>query len=129
MQQKNLSLQKRIPCPPDVCECGHRALLESDPHGIDHPVVFLTKMTEYRILERIRDIGTVQAFDRLRDEIRERFRIIFSIQGNGSVSIPEIPGLCRKTHKNLLAALESRFREEPELLRSVLDRFHTDEDE
>lgn len=129
MQQKSMSLQRRVPCPTEVCECGHRGLLESDSHGINHPVVFFTKMTEYKTLERIRDIDTVQAFDGLRNEILKRFRIVFSVQGNGSVSIPEIPGLCRKTRGNLLAALESRFRSEPELLRSVLDRFHTDEDE
>ena len=126
----NSSFPVRRPCPPGVCKCGHQGLLE-DIQG-DTRILRLTLAEEKKLLNRLeamRDFEDLQKMQRLMNEqLGIRLKIspghteVRSARGL-EIRFVNQPGLCRKTKKNIPAAIRRCLTAKPEILYRLLDSF------
>jgi len=68
----------RQPCPPGVCICRHRELLD-DPHG-DRRILLLTRHEEKRLLERLESLQSLADLERLQRRMYEQLGLRLSVE-------------------------------------------------
>ena len=118
----------RAPCPPGVCTCDREAVL-ADP-GADARALLLNRQEEQRLLERLENVASVAELHRLQQRLEEQLGIRLEIApGLGEVrsargmriELQPRPGLCRKLHKSIPAAVRRGLSQRPELLFALLN--------
>ncbi|MYM27891.1 hypothetical protein GTP58_06115 [Duganella sp. CY15W] len=121
----------RKECPPGACVCGRDELLDTwEREGADIRVLQLTREEEKRLIERIESIATYEDLGRVKQRLRELLGITLTITPSVhgvstvmglSIKLAEQPGLCRKTHEALPAALRRCFRNNPDIVYALLN--------
>ena len=121
----------RKECPPGACVCGREDLLDAwERDGADIRVLRLTREEEKRLVEKIEAIASYEELGRIKQRLREllgiELTITPSIHGVStvmglSIKLAEQPGLCRRTHEALPAAVRRCFREHPEIVYALLN--------
>lgn len=118
----------RVPCPAGACTCEHERLL-SDPTA-DRRVLLLTREEEKRLVARIERVSTLPELWQLRDRIEAQLGVVVditpSVRGVRTargidIQLQARPGLCRKTHKAIPAAIRRCFETHPEIVYALLD--------
>jgi len=118
----------RAPCPPGVCTCDREAVL-ADP-GADARALLLNRQEEQRLLERLENVASVAELHRLQQRLEEQLGIRLEIApGLGEVrsargmriELQPRPGLCRKLHQSIPAAVRRGLSQRPELLFALLN--------
>ncbi|MRW90038.1 hypothetical protein GJ699_08595 [Duganella sp. FT80W] len=130
---KPLPFPIRKECPPGACVCGRDELLaawEQAPDGADIRVLRLTREEEKRLIERIETIETYEDLGRVKQRLQELLGITLTITPSArgvstvmglSIKLDEQPGLCRKTHEALPAAVRRCFRNHPDIVYALLN--------
>jgi len=130
---KPLPFQIRKECPPGACVCGRDELLdawEKAPDGTDIRVLQLTREEEKKLIAAIEAIGSYEDLGRIKRRLRELLGITLSITPSArgvstvmglSIRLDEQPGLCRKTHEALPAAVRRCFRNKPDIVYALLN--------
>ncbi|MNN54495.1 hypothetical protein D3C81_1693150 [compost metagenome] len=118
----------RQPCPPGVCICRHRELLD-DPHG-DRRILRLTRHEEKRLLERLENLQSLDDLEHLQRRMYEQLGIrlrvapshneVRSMRGI-AIQLADQPGLCRKTRRSIPAAIRRALESRPEIAYRLLD--------
>ncbi|HAC67806.1 hypothetical protein [Pseudomonas oryzihabitans] len=118
----------RAPCPPGVCTCDREAVL-ADPQG-DARALLLNRQEEQRLLGRLENIASVAELQRLQQRLQEQLGIRLEIRpGSGEVrsargmliELQPRPGLCRKLHQSIPAAIRRGLAQHPEILYGLLN--------
>lgn len=118
----------RAPCPPGVCTCERDAVL-ADPTA-DARALLLNRQEEQRLLERLENITSVADLQRLQQRLLEQLGIHLEIEpGPGEVrsargmliELQPRPGLCRKLHQTIPAAVRRGLNQRPEVLFALLN--------
>ncbi len=141
---KPLPFPIRKECPPGACACGRDELLaawERAPDSADIRVLRLTRDEEKKLIARIEAVASYEDLGRVLHKLRELLGVELTITPSArgvstimglSIKLAEQPGLCRKTHEALPAAVRRCFREHPEIVYTLLnarDLLREDEDE
>jgi hypothetical protein len=118
----------RSPCPPGACDCGRDPLLETP--GADVRILFLTRMEEKRLIERLENLQSLQDLEHLqrrmfeqlgiRVDIAPGFNEVRTMRGIG-IHIGELPGLCRKTRAAIPAAIRRAMEKRPQIAFELLN--------
>ncbi|MFG1489059.1 hypothetical protein ABMA58_07390 [Oceanospirillum sp. HFRX-1_2] len=120
----------RQPCPPGVCQCGHQELIEDEQQDIR--ILRLTLSEEKKLIKRLEGVSDFDDLQKMRRLMEQQLGIQLKISpGHTEVRSPrglEIgfknqPGLCRKTRKNIPAAIRRCLTAKPEILYRLLDSF------
>ena len=123
----------RKECPPGACVCGRDELLEAwerAPDGTDIRVLRLTRDEEKKLVAAIEAIGSYEDLGRIKHKLRELLGIQLTITPSArgvstimglSIKLAEQPGLCRKTHEALPAAMRRCFRSKPDIVYALLN--------
>lgn len=118
----------RAPCPPGVCTCERDAVL-ADP-AADARALLLNRQEEQRLLERLENVTSVTDLQRLQRRLQEQLGIQLEIEpGPGEVrsargmliELQPRPGLCRKLHQTIPAAVRRGLNQRPEVLFALLN--------
>jgi hypothetical protein len=118
----------RTECPPGSGICEREKLL-SDPAS-DARVLLLTREEEKRLLERLEKLASLADLRRMQDLMRKQLGIVVEVApGPNEVStvrglrieIQEQPGLCRKTRKNIPAAIRRGLEANLQIVYDLLD--------
>ncbi|MFJ2690372.1 hypothetical protein [Pseudomonas sp. NPDC087336] len=118
----------RQPCPPGACDCGRDPLLETP--GADLRILFLTRVEEKRLVERLENLQSLQDLEHLqrrmfeqlgiRVDIAPGFNEVRTMRGIG-IHIEELPGLCRKTRAAIPAAIRRAMERRPQIAYELLN--------
>ena len=120
----------RQPCPPGVCICRHRELLD-DPRG-DLRILLLTRHEERRLLERLENIRELADLERLQRRMYEQLGIRLTVApGHNEVRsmrgitirLAEQAGLCRRTRRAIPAAIRRALGARPDIAARLRDSF------
>ncbi|MYM66976.1 hypothetical protein GTP45_09065 [Pseudoduganella sp. FT55W] len=121
----------RKECPPGACVCGRDELLEAwEREGADIRVLRLTREEEKRLIEKIAAVATYEELGRIEQRLQELLGITLTITPSArgvstvmglSIKLAEQPGLCRKTHEALPAAIRRCMREHPDIVYALLN--------
>lgn len=118
----------RAPCPPGVCTCEREAVL-ADP-GADARALLLNRQEEQRLLERLEAIASTAELQRLQQRLQEQLGIRLEVRpGPGEVrsargmviELQSRPGLCRKLHQSIPAAVRRGLAQHPDVLFQLLN--------
>ncbi len=130
---KPLPFPIRKECPPGACVCGRDALLdawEQSPDDTDISVLKLTREEEKKLIAVIENLATYEDLGRVKRRLHELLGITLtitpSVRGVStvmglSIKLAEQPGLCRRTHEALPAALRRCFRNKPDIVYALLN--------
>jgi hypothetical protein len=130
---KPLPFPIRKECPPGACVCGRDELLDAwelAPEGTDIRVLRLTREEEKKLIAAIEDIASYEDLGRIKRRLRELLGITLTITPSLhgvstvmglSIKLAEQPGLCRKTHEALPAAVRRCFRSKPDIVYALLN--------
>ena len=118
----------RQPCPPGACDCGRDPLLETP--GADVRILLLTRSEEKRLIERLENLQSLSDLERLQQRMYEQlglrvniapgFNEVRTMRGI-SISLGELPGLCRKTRASIPAAIRRSLEKRPEIAYELLN--------
>jgi hypothetical protein len=123
----------RKECPPGACVCGRDDLLdawERAPDDADIRVLKLTREEEKKLVAAIENLATYEDLGRIKRRLDELLGITLTITPSArgvstvmglSIKLAEKPGLCRKTHEALPAALRRCFRNKPDIVYALLN--------
>lgn len=121
------TLPLRQPCPPGACNCG-RELLQA--HELR--ILALTRQEEKRLLERLENLKSLADLEHMQRKLYEQlgirlevvpgFNEVRSMRGI-SITIDELPGLCRKTRQSIPAAIRRGLEKNPEIAYRLLDAY------
>ena len=124
----NASPPTRSPCPPGACDCERDRLLEQP--DADLRILWLTRIEEKRLLERLENITSLSDLQRLQQRMYEQLGIRVSIapglnevrtvRGIG-FQIDTLPGLCRKTRQSIPTAIRRGLEKRPEIAYELLN--------
>ncbi len=118
----------RQPCPPGACNCEReQLLLAPEP---DLRILNLNRQAEKVLLERLENIQSLDDLDHMQRRMYEQlgiqlkiepgFNEVRSMRGIG-IHIADQPGLCRKTRKEIPAAIRRALEKRPEIAYRLLD--------
>jgi hypothetical protein len=123
----------RKECPPGACVCGRDALLEAweqAPEREDIRVLRLTRDEEKKLVAAIENIASYEDLGRIKQRLRDLLNITLTITPSArgvstvmglSIKLVEQPGLCRRTHEALPAAVRRCFRNHPDIVYALLN--------
>lgn len=123
----------RKECPPGACVCGRDALLdawERESDDADIRILQLTREEEKKLIAAIENLATYEDLGRIKRRLDELLGITLTITPSArgvstvmglSIKLAEKPGLCRKTHEALPAALRRCFRSKPDIVYALLN--------
>ncbi len=124
----NSSLPIRSPCPPGACTCDREQLLQLP--GTAARILLLTRQEEKRLLERLKNIQSLDDLEHMQRRLHEQLGIrveiapglneVRSMRGIG-IHIDDLPGLCRKTRQAIPAAIRRGLEKHPEIAYRLLD--------
>lgn len=118
----------RTPCPPGVCTCERERVL-ADPH-LDARALLLNRTEEQRLLARLEEVASLADLQRLQQRLLDQLGIRLEIApGLGEVrsarglviELQPRPGLCRKLHQSIPAAIRRGLTQRPEILYELLN--------
>lgn len=118
----------RVPCPAGACTCEHERLV--DDCTADRRVLLLTREEEKRLVARIERVSTLPELLQLCGRIEAQLGVVVqitpSVRGVRTargidIQLQERPGLCRKTHKAIPAAIRRCFEAHPDIVYALLD--------
>lgn len=118
----------RASCPAGVCTCEREAVL-ADP-AADARALLLNRQEEQRLLERLENVASVADLQRLQQRLQEQLGIRLDIEpGPGEVrsarglliELQPRPGLCRKLHQSIPAAVRRGLNQHPDVLFALLN--------
>ncbi|MFL9923976.1 hypothetical protein PQR62_06865 [Herbaspirillum lusitanum] len=118
----------RKECPPGACVCERERLL-SDPQA-DLSVLRLTREEEKRLIARIEQIASHAELIRIGERLQQQLGIVLSIAPAGnevrtvrgfSIQLAERPGLCKKLHQTIPAAIRRCLEKHPEIGYTILN--------
>ncbi|MFS0827009.1 hypothetical protein [Pseudomonas phoenicis] len=118
----------RQPCPPGACDCGRERLAENPSPA--QRILLLTRQEERRLLERLENLQDLADLYRLQQRLQDNLGIRLHIgpgdhevrSGRGvQIDIDAQPGLCRKTRREIPAAIRRGLERNPEVLYRLLD--------
>lgn len=118
----------RAPCPPGVCTCEREAVL-ADP-GADARALLLNRQEEQRLLERLQAVASTAELQWLQQRLQEQLGIRLEVRpGPGEVrsargmliELQPRPGLCRKLHQSIPAAVRRGLAQHPDVLFQLLN--------
>jgi hypothetical protein len=130
---KPLPFPIRKECPPGACVCGRDELLdawERTQDDADIRVLQLTREEEKKLIAVIENLATYEDLGRVKRRLSDLLGITLtitpSVRGVStvmglSIKLDEQPGLCRKTHEALPAALRRCFRNKPDIVYALLN--------
>jgi hypothetical protein len=130
---KPLPFPIRKECPPGACVCGRDELLdawERTQDDADIRVLQLTREEEKKLIAVIENLATYEDLGRVKRRLSDllgiKLTITPSVRGVStvmglSIKLDEQPGLCRKTHEALPAALRRCFRNKPDIVYALLN--------
>ncbi|KQQ36060.1 hypothetical protein ASF61_07590 [Duganella sp. Leaf126] len=122
----------RKECPPGACVCRQGELLdawERDP-ATDIRILRLTRDEEKALIARIEAIDSYEALGRIAQRLYDLLGIRLTItpSANGvrtvmglNIKLADQPGLCRRTHERLPAAVRRCLGEHPEIVYALLN--------
>lgn len=108
--------------------CDRDSLL-ADPHA-DMRVLRLTREEEKKLIARIDSIETYEDLKRLGAKMQELLGIGLTITPSArgvrtvrgfNIQLDERPGLCRKTHQTIPAAIRKCLERHPAIAYAILD--------
>jgi hypothetical protein len=118
----------RQPCPPGACDCGRDPLLETP--GADVRILLLTRQEEKRLIERLETLQSLADLEKLQNrmyaqlgirvDIAPSFNEVRTMRGI-SITLGELPGLCRKTRQSIPAAIRRSLEKRPEIAYEILN--------
>jgi hypothetical protein len=123
----------RKECPPGACVCGRDDLLDAWERAADNAdirVLKLTREEEKKLVAAIENLATYEDLGRIKRRLYELLGITLTITPSArgvstvmglSIKLAEKPGLCRKTHEALPAALRRCFRNKPDIVYALLN--------
>ena len=118
----------RQPCPPGACVCDREQLLEAP--GADLRILTLTRQEEKKLLDRLEDLKSLQDLEHMQQRMYELLGIrVHVMPGHTEVKsmrgiqivIDDLPGMCRKTRKEIPAAIRRGLEKRPEIAYRLLD--------
>nr|WP_036663213.1 hypothetical protein [Pandoraea sp. SD6-2] len=118
----------RTECPPGACTCERERLMQ-DPNG-DRRILRLTQAEEKRLVGHIEKLATyadlLRVAERMETQLGVRLRIAPSLNEVRTVrgitiQLEAQPGLCRKTHAAIPAAIRRCLDQRPEIAYAILD--------
>ncbi len=125
---QELPFPPRTECPPGLCVCQREALI-SAPQG-DTRILMLTREQEKKLVERIDRIDSYEQlarvgqllFDQLgvRLTIRPSVNEVKTVRGI-QILLEDQPGLCRKTRKEVPAAIRRCLERHPDIAFAILN--------
>lgn len=123
----------RKECPPGACACGRDELLEAwdlAPDDTDIRVLKLTRDQEKLLIERIEAIASYEELGHVKQRIFDQLGVTLTITPSAkgvstvmglTIRLAEQPGLCRRTHEYLPAAVRRCFRRNPDIVYDLLN--------
>ncbi len=125
---QELPFPPRTECPPGLCVCQREALI-SAPQG-DTRILMLTREQEKKLVDRIDRIDSYEQllrvgqllFDQLgvRLTMRPSVNEVKSVRGI-QIVLEDQPGLCRKTRKEVPAAIRRCLERHPDIVYAILN--------
>lgn len=118
----------RTECPPGACNCERDRLL-ADPLA-DIRVLRVTREEEKRLIARIDAISTLAELDKLRARLDELLGVQLTITPSPhevrtvrglAIRLAPRPGLCRKLHQSIPAAVRRCLERHPQIVYAILD--------
>ncbi|MCF7202728.1 hypothetical protein [Pseudomonas oligotrophica] len=118
----------RQSCPPGTCTCRRDQLLATP--GADLRILRLTLHEEKRLAERLEAVASLAELEHLQQRMFDQLGIRMSLAPGASevrsmrgiaVDFADQPGLCRKTRRNLPAAIRRALQRHPEIAWRLLD--------
>ena len=119
----------RQPCPPGACECEREALLEAA--DADIRILKLTREEEKILIARIENIDSYDGLQRMIARLQDNLGVVLRItpSPNGvstvmgmDIQLDERPGLCRKTRREIPAAVRRCLGQHKEIIYAILDK-------
>lgn len=118
----------RKECPPGACTCDRERLLQEA--GADVRILRLTALEEKRLTERLENLTSLAELEHMQRRLHEQLGItlhvapghneVRSMRGISIVLDPH-PGLCRKTRKEIPAAIRRCLERTPEIAYDLLN--------
>jgi hypothetical protein len=118
----------RIECPPGACVCDRDSLL-ADPQG-DLRILMLTREEEKKLVTRIEAIASYAELKQMEQRMQAQLGLALSITPSAnevrsargfSIVLAERPGLCRKTHQAIPAAVRRCLEAHPDIIFAILN--------
>lgn len=118
----------RKECPPGSCECGRERLL-NDPSA-DARILRLTREEEKKLVARIEDISSYADLKHIEERLLALLGIVLRIEPGTRevrtvrglrIQLEALPGLCRKTHTAIPAAVRRCLEKNPHIVFAILD--------
>lgn len=118
----------RTECPPGACVCQRDVLL-ADPGG-DMRILRLTREEEKKLLAHIDGIASYAELNKLTERLRSQLGVVLHIPPSNNevrsargltITLAELPGLCRKTRQSVPSAIRRSLERHPEIIYAILD--------
>jgi hypothetical protein len=126
--QQTVDFVIRTECPPGACVCERERLL-AEP-GADLRILKLTREEEKTLLARIEAIASYDDLRKMELRMHQLLGIALSITPSANevrsvrgftISLEQLPGLCRKTRQSIPAAVRRCLDLHPEIAFAILD--------
>ncbi|WP_312931898.1 hypothetical protein [Pseudomonas sp.] len=120
--------QLRQPCPPGACDCGREQLADCAPPA--QRILMLTRQEEKKLLQRLENLNDLADLYHLQQRLYDNLGIRLNISpGHNEVrtrlgvliELEAQPGLCRKTRREIPAAIRRGLERNPDVLYRLLD--------
>lgn len=117
----------RIECPPGACVCDRERL---DAPGADRRILMLTRAEEKKLVARIEAVENHEDLCRIEQRMLALLGIKLTITPGSNevrtvrgfdIRLAEMPGLCRKTCKEIPAAVRRCLERHPQIAYAILD--------
>lgn len=125
LQQPTIPI--RTECPPGACVC-ERELLAAP--GADIRPLYLTRLEEEKLLERIDRVASYDELQRLQERVRANLGVELRIVPGPNevrtlrgilIMLEDRPGLCKKVRQSVPAALRKVLERHPQIAFAILD--------
>ena len=118
----------RKECPPGACTCDRERLMQEA--GADVRILRLTAQEEKRLLERLEGLTSLADLQHMQRRLYEQLGVTLQVSpGHNevrsmrgiSIALEPHPGLCRKTRKEVPAAIRRCLERTPEIAFDLLN--------
>ena len=118
----------RVPCPAGACTCDYERLVADDT--ADQRVLLLTREQEKRLVARLEQVSSLADLKHVCGRIEAQLGVVVTIAPGArevrtargiDIQLQARPGLCRKAHKSIPAAIRRCFETNPEIVYALLD--------
>ncbi|TFV96550.1 hypothetical protein E4K72_17580 [Oxalobacteraceae bacterium OM1] len=123
-----VSFPIRKECPPGACVCERERLL-ADPQA-DLRVLRLTREEEKKLLLRLENLGSYEDLRHMQERIHAQLGIRLRVEPGPNevrtvrgldIALDPMPGLCRKLHQSIPAAIRRALERNPDIVYTLLN--------